>query len=77
MLHSNASSSPCIWLVPARKQFLWDVVVSGNMVQVSSDPATALRAGMNMDAQAPMTGNPDHDFAVQMSAHHWVSPDFL
>ncbi|CAL5223522.1 g6052 [Coccomyxa viridis] len=45
---------------------------SVSLAKVSSDPATALRAGMNMDAQAPMTGNPDHDFAVQMSAHHWA-----
>ena len=28
---------------------------------------------MNMDAAAPMSGNPDHDYAVQMAAHHWVS----
>ena len=41
-------------------------------VQVSSNPALALRASMNMDSQAPMTGIPDHDYAVQMSAHHRV-----
>ena len=43
------------------------------MVQVSSDPMIAMRASMNMDAVAPMSGNPDHDYAVQMAAHHWVS----
>ena len=72
-----AGCSPCIRPMPACTLLPWNVVVTGNAMQVSNDPAVALRASMNMDAQAPMTGNPDHDFAVQMSAHHWVSPDFL
>ena len=53
------------------------ILILGNlargMVQVSSDPMLAMRASMNMDAAAPMSGNPDHDYAVQMAAHHWVS----
>ena len=69
-LHVAALASACM-LFPSK------VVVTANMMQVSSDPAVALKASMFMDAQAPMTGNPDHDFAVQMSAHHWVSLDLL
>lgn len=51
-------------------------------MQVSNDPVVAMRASMAMSAQAATTGNPDHDYAVQMSAHHWVflnpcSPTYL
>ena len=52
---------------------LKEALLARGMVQVSSDPMIAMRASMNMDAAAPMTGNPDHDYAVQMAAHHWVS----
>ncbi|CAK0785100.1 hypothetical protein CVIRNUC_008306 [Coccomyxa viridis] len=40
---------------------------------ISLSPAVAIRSSIPMKEAAPLTGNPDHDWAIAMVAHHQAS----
>ena len=42
------------------------------ILQISAHPAIAIRSSIAFDLPAPTNGDPDHDFALQMWAHHQV-----
>ena len=47
------------------------------LAQISLSPAVAIRSSIPMKEAAPLTGNPDHDWAIAMVAHHQVRQAFL
>ena len=42
-------------------------------LQLSQYPAVAIRSSIAFSLAASMNGDPNHDFALQMAAHHMVS----
>ena len=47
------------------------------LAQINLSPAVAIRSSIPMKEAAPMTGDPDHDWAVAMGAHHQVCQAIL
>ncbi len=41
-------------------------------LQLSAYPAVAIRSSIAFSLAAQMNGDPNHDFALQMAAHHMV-----
>ena len=53
---------------------MWHVTEQACFVlQLSQQPAIAIRSSIAFNLAAPMTGDPNRDFALQMAAHHMVS----